>query len=137
MTDQQPRPRSLLSPRGFVLLLVIGGLMFSSVYPLRRYIAVRHGIEQLTAEDRALRDRIDELLAEREELLSDAEVERLARSGLGMVRPGEVPFVIAAPRDPVPEPDEVDPAGFAPPVDEGSPGLLERWWDAMRVAVGT
>lgn len=136
MNVEQPRARAIVTPRGFVLLLIVGGLMFSSVYPLRRYMAVRSGIESLQQEEAGLQARIDELLAERERLLSDADVERRAREELGMVRPGEIPFVVAAPKPDEPPPSTVDPSGLGDPVQPQPAGVLERWWDALRRAAG-
>jgi cell division protein DivIC len=135
MTVAQGRTRSILTPRGFLLLLIVGGLLFSSVYPLRRYFAVRSSIATLRTEERVLQDRIDQLTAERDLLMSEAEVERLAREQLGMVRPGEVPFVIATPHPEAPRPDVVDPGGletFAPP---DPPSALERWMRAVGRAI--
>lgn len=135
MTVAGARARTILSPRGFVLLLLIGGLMFSSVYPMRRSLAVRENIASLRAEQRALEQRIDELTAERIRLRSDAEVERLAREQLGMVRPGEVPFVIATPK-PKADVPAVDPGGLVPAAPPEGPSALERWWEAVRRAAG-
>lgn len=64
-----------------------------------------NGGQRIAAIETIERDLRDELVAAQARLdltLSDLETERLARSRLGMVRPGERAFVVAAPeRDPV------------------------------------
>ena len=132
-----PRRRALLSTRGLVLLVVVGGLLFSSVYPMQRYFNVRSEIESLREEERRLDARVDELLAERDALKSDAEVERRARAALGMVRPGEIPFVIATPLAQAPAPAPVDPGGLRPADTPDEPSVMARWWHALTRAVGS
>lgn len=131
------RRRALLSTRGVILIVVVGGLLFSSVYPLQRYFNVRAEIEALEQEEVRLEGRIDELLAEREKLSSDEEIERRARAELGMVRPGEIPFIIATPKVEAPPPEIVDPGGLRPTEPPGDPSALSRWWEAFRRAVVT
>lgn len=126
------RRRAMLTPQGAILVLLLGGLLFSSVYPLRRYVAVRSSIAALRTEERALDARIAELRGERDLLLSDEEVERLAREQLGMVRPGEVPFVISdvtvAPKPPL------DAQGRDERGEPSASSFLSTWWDALKRA---
>jgi cell division protein FtsB len=89
--------RRLLTHRGIVFTLILAGLLFSSVYPMRRYFAVRSSIASLQQEERRL-DRTAAVLAtEKQRLLGDEAVERIARDEYGMVRVGEVPFVVIQP----------------------------------------
>lgn len=88
---------SKLRQRGFILVLVLAGLLFSSVYPMRRYFAVRAQIASLEREERDLDARGADLMTEAQRLRSDEAVEHEARERLGMVRPGEIPLVILTP----------------------------------------
>ena len=118
-----------------MLIVILAAMMFSSVYPLNRYFSVRNEISALQQEERDLDARAEELEHERETLLTDAEVERLARERLGYVRPGEIPFAIV-PRGVEEDEPPIIVAEDEPPLGDGTPGLFMRWWDAMRRAVG-
>lgn len=125
------RRRSLLTPRAAILAFVLGGLLFTSVYPMRRWIDLRHKIATLEAEERSLDRQSADLVRRREALRRPEEIERLARENLGMVRPGEVPFVIVTPGT-APR--------LAPPVEapDQAPehrSAWSRWWSAFRRAV--
>jgi cell division protein FtsB len=113
-----------------VLVILLGGLLFTSAYPLRRYLEVRHSIRSLHAEDRALDAKIAELRRQHGLLQTPAEITRIAREELGMVRPGEIPFVVlpATPRS--------LPAVSRAPAGPARSSLFARWWDAVTRAAG-
>lgn len=118
--------RRMRTPRTAVLVLVLGAMLFTSVYPMRRYFDFRRTISALHAEGRQLDRTMGALLKQRTLLQTDGEVERLARENLGMVRPGERPFVVLSPSPPPPRTREVSgAAGVA-----GKP-VLSRWWHAF------
>lgn len=128
MTTQAERRRVLPSQRVLVGVLLLG-VLFSSVYPMRRYIAVRDNLERLRSQEAAVDRQAVELARERDLLTTDAEVERLARERLGYVRPGEVPFVVADPPSKAAGPGRLDQR----PADQtrrDSP-LLRRWVTAL------
>lgn len=131
---ERPSPRRIVGTRGAILIVILGAMLFSSVYPLNRYFSVRNEITALQGEERELDERAKALEAAREKLLTDAEIERLARERLGYVRPGEIPFAIVPPPEKADEPPIITPEGEPPPAD-GTSGVFERWWDAMRRAV--
>ena len=86
-----PRPR--LSRRTALLVALLLVLGAAGIVPAKQYLAqrarmtaVEERIEALTAERRRLQARVDRLK-------DPAELERLARECLGMVRPGEIAFV--------------------------------------------
>ncbi len=132
--EASTRPR-LLSTRGAMLLLLLVGMLFSSVYPMRRYFAVRSQIRELSVEERALDERIERLSEERGRLATDQEVERIARERLGMVRSGEIPFVIVSPKPPATVKRAVAPDGLEPVRAPRGESLLERWWESVRRAL--
>ncbi len=97
------RVRPRVTTRAIVLAAVVTGLLITAVFPLRTYLAER-------AQVGALESRITELqrdnrrLAARIDRLQDPKyLERLARECLGMVKPGEISFVVV-PRGHAPAP---------------------------------
>jgi cell division protein FtsB len=103
----------------FVVILVLG-LMAAS--PLQSYTVAADRTDQLDASVERLRAEVTELEEERDRLQDPDEIELLARSEHGMVRPGEVPFVVVTPE---PEFDRPDPDAGEDP--DGLP-WHERLW---------
>lgn len=107
-----PRVRRRRIAVSTVLLgLAVVGFLFAFVYPTSTYLQQRSELgkgEERIARVEAETKRLQE---QNELLLTDEEVERLAREQYGLVRPGETPFVLvpAAPSTtttvPVPEKD--------------------------------
>lgn len=132
-------PRALLTARGALLVVLLGGLLVSATYPGRQLLGQRGRIQALEEEEREISERIVAARAEVGRLGTDEEVERLAREELGMVRPGEVAFAIAGagagPRAaasatrqaPATEPRARQPA---------EPSGVSRWWGAFTRALG-
>ncbi len=107
-------------------LLVV--LLLSALYPIRQYFTQKTELKKLTAEEVLLSQRIDALTELKSRLLTDDEIERIAREELGMVRPGEIAFAI------VPGADAAKKA--APPIPsveaaKAKPAWYDRWWDAV------
>jgi cell division protein FtsB len=128
MDVPSPRRKSF-GARGVILLALIIAMLFSSVYPLGRYFSLQREIGALELEEQRLDDSLESLQRQRALLLTDAEVERLARDRLGYVRPGEIPFAIADPRAAIDEPEPILPPDEAVP-DRSS--TFERWWRALQ-----
>ncbi|MGZ4209977.1 MAG: FtsB family cell division protein [Actinomycetota bacterium] len=126
-----------MTPRGAILALLLVGVLFSSVYPIKRYFAVRTSIAQLQREDRSLDQRQQELEQRRVQLQTDAEIERIAREDLGMVRPGEVAFAVVQPSVPPSTPARVAPAGLLDPTQIPAPSFFSRIWSAVMRAAHT
>jgi cell division protein FtsB len=98
-----PPKRRPLSPRvkrrRLALLTVFGvlgiiGFLFAFVYPTSTFLRQRS--EMGAAEQRIARIEAEtrRLEQENQRLLTDAEVERLAREQYGLVRPGETPYAL-------------------------------------------
>ena len=110
------------------LLLV---LLLSAMYPIRQYISQKSKVAALQAEEQLLADKITELRTTRSRLMTDAEVERIAREELGMVRPGEVAFAIVPGGAPAAvEKRAKAPAVRAAPAGSG-PSWFDRWWSVV------
>jgi cell division protein FtsL len=130
MSDTK-RSRKLLTQRGVILVVLLGALLFSSVYPMRRYFAVRAQIASLRKQEHVLDAHATQLAQQKARLKTDDEVEKIARQDLGMVRPGEVPFVIANPS--LPAAQQLTPQA-APPVARDDPSAFSRLWSFLKRA---
>jgi cell division protein FtsB len=111
------RRRSL---SGVLALAALVAVVVTSagIFPFRQIIADRRTVSLAQEKLLALRaenGRLDEEVAA---LASDAEVERLAREQFGLVRPGEIAYVVVSPEGeeaPEPEPEAtLDRAGEQP-----------------------
>lgn len=81
-----------------VLLLALAAAV-TNVFPFRSIVAADRAIEVEQDRLAATLSEIDELEAERDALLTDVEVERVARERFGYVKPGEQPYVVVTPRE--------------------------------------
>jgi cell division protein FtsB len=88
------RRRRRITGRALALLVVVGALLFAATYPLRAYLNERSQIDVLQQQVSKLQQTnadLDERIAQ----LHDPQyLERLARECLGMIKPGEIPFVV-------------------------------------------
>jgi cell division protein FtsB len=103
-TPRRPRRRrARLTARATILCTLVIGVLVLSVAPAQLYFEQRAELAQLERQAAAL-ERTNETLASRAEQLRDhAYLERLARRCLGMVKPGEVAFVVV-PKEGAPAP---------------------------------
>jgi cell division protein FtsB len=83
--------------RAVVLALVVCALALTVAVPLRNYVAQRQELAAVSAQQQALAAEVEELTRERARLADPAEVSAQARSRLGYVAPGEVPYVVQLP----------------------------------------
>jgi cell division protein FtsB len=84
-----------------VLLFV--GLLFVFVFPTQTFLTQRREVNSVRNRLAVLDEQNRELEARAAALLTDAEVERLAREQFGLVRPGEQGVVVVPPDEQVPE----------------------------------
>lgn len=88
---------------GWVLAVVLlGGLALtvSGILPFRQLISQQHQIERSQEQLTALTNENNALEEDITMLGTDAEIERLAREQYGLVRPGEVAYVVVTPEEP-------------------------------------
>ena len=107
-----------------VLLLGALTLTVSGILPFRQLVAQQRQIDRAGAQLEALSNENDRLEGEIAALQTDGEVERIARDQYGLVRPGEVGYVVVAPPG---AGEEVRAPADTPATDERS--LWERLWD--------
>ncbi len=97
--------------------------------PLQRYTAAADRVQALDATREQLNHQVD-ILEERRATLSDPEeLELIARTELGLVMPGEVPFIVVTPEDTAAE--QVRPEPVEAPPAEGGP-----WYRRLGRAFG-
>jgi cell division protein FtsB len=109
--------------RAAVLALVICALALTVSVPLRNYVAQRQELAAVTKQQQALAADVDELTKQRARLSDPAEVEAQARTRLGYVTPGEVPYVVQLPTGP-----DADGAGAD---DAGEPWYRHLWRETL------
>ncbi|HEX5950760.1 MAG TPA: septum formation initiator family protein [Actinomycetota bacterium] len=88
-----PRDRPRLTARAAALLLLVAILALLTLVPARQFLAQRGRIAELEGTATRLEQQNDALQREIARLKDPAELERLARECLGMVRPGEIALV--------------------------------------------
>jgi cell division protein FtsB len=99
------RGRSRFTARGAILAVVVTALLLYLVVPLRTYMAQREHLGQLERQTEILEQQNGLLQLKIKQLHDPAYLERIARGCLGMVKPGEIGFIVvprsgeAQPRD--------------------------------------
>lgn len=104
MTKTLERSAKKAPPRkqrwGWVLALVLLGalaLTVSGILPFRQLITQQNQVERSEVQLAAMQEQNRALSEDIEMLDTDAEIERLAREQFGLVRPGEVAYVVVTP----------------------------------------
>ena len=103
-----------------VVVLVLGAM---AAGPLGDHTAATARVDELAAQRDALTDEVAVLSEQRDDLNDPETLELLARSELGLVRPGEIPYIVITP-----EPSAGD-APVTPPTEEPRP-WYERLFDS-------
>ncbi|MFN2545492.1 MAG: septum formation initiator family protein [Actinomycetota bacterium] len=94
MTQAVSRARPRVSLRAAVLAALVTAILIAGVFPIRTYLSERARIAELSRQAQVLEQRNHTLARRIDQLHSDDYIERLARECLGMVKPGEVAFVL-------------------------------------------
>jgi cell division protein FtsB len=92
--------RGRITGRALALALLVVALLVASVYPLRTYLGQRDQIGSLERQERVLERKNAELQMRIGRLHDPGYLERLARECLGMVKRGEISFVLVPNRGP-------------------------------------
>jgi cell division protein FtsB len=105
-TAPHRRRRARLTARATILLAIMIGVLVLSVAPARMYFEQQAELARFEHEATVLQRKNDALAARAEQLRDHAFIERLARQCLGMVKPGEIAFVVVPTEGaPAPPPD--------------------------------
>ena len=118
-----------MKARGAVIGTLLVVLLLSALYPIRQYFSQKTQIVNLTAEEAQLAQRVEQLTELKSRLLTDDEIERIAREELGMVRPGEVAFAVVPGGESGSDPEI--PSIVVSKPQRAEPAWYERWWDAV------
>ncbi|GAA1841667.1 hypothetical protein GCM10009836_21330 [Pseudonocardia ailaonensis] len=86
--------------RAAILAIVVCALALTVAVPLRNYVAQRQELSAVTAQQQSLAADVARLDEQKARLQNPDEVAAEARSRLGYVRPGEVPYVVELPNTP-------------------------------------
>jgi cell division protein FtsB len=86
--------RTRFTPRAAILAVVLLGLLFYVLMPFRTYMAQRSQLARLERQSAALQQQNANLQRRIRRLNDPNYLERVARECLGMVRPGEIAFVV-------------------------------------------
>ncbi|MFQ5967085.1 MAG: septum formation initiator family protein [Acidimicrobiia bacterium] len=106
-------------------LLISAAALFTNILPFRQILAQHDALDRATARLELLQEENGRLSEEVTALMSDAEVERIAREYFGYVMPGELAIVIVAPSgEPMPRPVTVVPT-------EVDRALWQTVWDFL------
>jgi len=97
------RRRARLTARATVLVTIVIGVLALSVAPAQMYFEQQAELARFEKQAAALQRKNGALAARAEQLRDRAFLERLARQCLGMVKPGEIAFVVV-PREGAPAP---------------------------------
>jgi cell division protein FtsB len=110
--------------RGALLAAVLVGVLFVFVYPTRTFLDQHDQVNKARAQLDLLRSENAKLDAEKQRLNQDDEIERIAREYYGLVKPGEIPFVIlpAPTTTTTTSPPATAPASTPPPPSSTKPG---------------
>ena len=113
--------RSRFGPRLLigVLLVTVVAVAAMAVGPLQRFTAAADRVAELEATRDALRSEVDRLEDRRARISDPEELELLARTELGLVKPGEVPYIVVTPDGD--DAEQLRPTAPAAPSDEGLP----------------
>lgn len=103
-----------------VLLLVALAVVLTYVFPFRQILAQGRAVELAEEKLRVLKKENARLGELAEALQTPTEVERMAREDFGLVRPGEVAYVVVSPAEELEDRSAEEETG-APP--------QRRWWE--------
>jgi cell division protein FtsB len=92
-TEALAQPRVRLTGRAALLIVVVSMIGVFSIVPVRQYLAQRGEISDLQRRETRLERANASLRSDIRQLHDPADLERIARACLGMVKPGEIAFV--------------------------------------------
>lgn len=124
------RMRRLFSgDRPFVLglILVLGVLLVLGIGPVQNLTAASERVDALEQQGDRLSTEVRRLARRNRRLQDPDQIELLARRELGLVKPGELPYVVVPPDGP-------DPSRLAPDRRPGQ-GPDMPWYERLREAV--
>lgn len=95
MSATAARSRGRVTPHALVLTVVVVGLLFALTFPVRIYLSQRSQVARLQQQQQVLQQQNGDLQRQITRLKSPGYLQQVARECLGMVRPGEIQFILA------------------------------------------
>lgn len=126
MAKKKPKRRGWFIPLVLVVGLVVAA---ADVFPVRQLISQNREVQAKEAQLLEIQEENARLEREIEALHSPTEIERIARTDFGYVRPGEISYVVFSHEDPLAETAEGPPADQVPTPESG--GFWEALWDYL------
>ncbi len=120
------KPRRRITLPGLLLILMAGAILFLTIAPVREILNQRAEIDQLGSQLNVIKKRNEQLRVETQRLNTDAYIEKQARERLGLIKPGEEPYVIVPPAQQAPAPAQT--AKPAQPVLKSKPKPVSKPW---------
>lgn len=120
-------PRGKVTIRGVLLIAAALALIVTAVAPARQLLRQRAEIDRLEKTLAQVKETNEQLKEETQRLNTDAYIEQQARERLGLIRPGEEPFLVVPPKQEPPKADkqaEVKKKAEEKKVDKS-------WWQAV------
>jgi cell division protein FtsL len=88
------RKRKRLKWTAMLVLICLGYVAYTFANQERQLSNMRHEAESLRAREATLKAENERLRQEQSLLQSDAYIEKVAREDLGLVKPGETPYIM-------------------------------------------
>lgn len=119
------KPRRRLTFRAILLIGATAAILFLTIAPAREIFRQRAEIDDMSVELNNIKKQNSELRLETQRLNTDAYIEKQARERLGLIKPGEEPFLLVPPKQEPPKP-EVKPAVKSKPKPSS-----KSWWEQI------
>ncbi len=119
------KPRKRLPLRTFLLFAAAAAILFLTIAPAREVLRQRAEIEDLSVELNNIKTQNNDLRLETQRLNTDAYIEQQARERLGLIKPGEEPFLLVPPKQAPPKP------AAKPAVKPKTKPAAKSWWQQI------
>ncbi|MFA5867207.1 MAG: septum formation initiator family protein [Actinomycetota bacterium] len=111
--------------RTLLLLAAAAAILFLTIAPAREVLRQRTEIEELSEELDSVKTQNSELHLETQRLNTDAYIEQQARERLGLIKPGEEPFLLVPPKQEPPKP------ATKPAAKPKAKPVSKTWWQQI------
>ncbi len=108
------------------MLVLAAGLLFLTIAPARQVLQQRARIATLERTLTSVKDENKTLREETDRLNTDAYIEQQARLRLGLIKPGEEPYMIVPPKQPTPKTTTA-----AKPAKPAAPPTTKPWYQQV------
>jgi cell division protein FtsB len=118
---KKSRSKTTARVRILAILIVVAALLFTSIAPVKQIFSQRAEIARLEQSLENLKIENKNLSIETERLNTDAYIEQQARLRLGLMKPGEEPYMIVPPK-------QTPPSAAKPAPKPVKKVIPKTWW---------